>query len=435
MKANFINKKMIDGIFMNRQLFNLCNRKTKKLIFFVLLFLLCVSENLTNAQQVITLHSAIQAALQNNLTIRSQRLQTEYQKALIGASSNISQANIYAEVGQFNSIYRDNRLGIQQGIEFPTVYSNQRKLARKEWERSLLTLRHEEAELIKRVEMVYSELLVAFEKEKLLKYVDSLFFGFIRKTTLKFEKGDVNILEKVTAESQGNRIRQQLQLLHQEIFDLNIQLKFLLNSEDEIFPDSSNLLFKLKLPLDTASIIQHPSISIIQKQILMADIELKINRSKLLPNMMAGYSSTTIRGIGADDIFYNSSHRFNAAQFGIGIPLFFGSQKSSINATKFQKEIATNNLLAKSSELKGQLKSNIQKYITCNERIQYYINQGLPNANLIIETANQQFTMGEIGYLDWVILMNQAFEIKNSFTDAIQQFNQTVIEINYLTFN
>ena len=385
------------------------------------------------SQQVISLDLAIQKAVQNNLAIRSERLQSNFKRSLVRASANIPQANLNAELGQFNSIYRDNRFGIQQSIEFPTVYSYQKALATKQWEGSLMNVRLKEIELIKRVELVYLELMIALEKQKVLQQADSLYSEFIKKSSLRLEKGDANILEKVTAESQAKRIKQQLIFLQQTILELTIHLQFLLNTDEILVPDTSSMFYKLRGQIDTAGYLAHPSLGIIENQKTMANIEKKIERSKLLPDFMAGYSSTTIRGIGADDIFYSSSQRFNSAQFGIGIPLFFGSQKSKINASKIQQEIAANQLLEKAAEMRGQLKSLIQKYKICNDRLDYYVQTGLPNSETIIETANLQFSMGQIGYLDWVLLMNQSFEIKNEFTDALREFNQTVLEINYIT--
>ena len=56
-----------------------------------------------------------------------------------------------------------------------------------------------------------------------------------------------------------------------------------------------------------------------------------------------------------------------------------------------------------------------------------------PNAILISETANRQFLGGDINYLDWVMLVNQALTIHNSYIDTINLYNESVIEWNYLT--
>ena len=50
---------------------------------------------------------------------------------------------------------------------------------------------------------------------------------------------------------------------------------------------------------------------------------------------------------------------------------------------------------------------------------------------LILETANKQFINGEINYLDWVMLTNQAINIQSNYLDAIKNLNESIIQINY----
>ena len=67
------------------------------------------------------------------------------------------------------------------------------------------------------------------------------------------------------------------------------------------------------------------------------------------------------------------------------------------------------------------------------EKLTYFEKTGLPNAILISETANRQFLGGDINYLDWVMLVNQALTIHNSYIDTVNLYNESVIEWNYLT--
>ena len=62
----------------------------------------------------------------------------------------------------------------------------------------------------------------------------------------------------------------------------------------------------------------------------------------------------------------------------------------------------------------------------------YFENTGLKNAQLIFETANKQFSNGEIDYLDWVMLTNQAINLQSNYMDAVKSYNETIIQINYL---
>ncbi|MBP7274538.1 MAG: hypothetical protein KA974_11925, partial [Saprospiraceae bacterium] len=57
----------------------------------------------------------------------------------------------------------------------------------------------------------------------------------------------------------------------------------------------------------------------------------------------------------------------------------------------------------------------------------------LQNAAVIKQTANQQFSKGEINYLDYVMLIHQAISIDNNYVDARQALNNAMIQLNFIT--
>ena len=71
-----------------------------------------------------------------------------------------------------------------------------------------------------------------------------------------------------------------------------------------------------------------------------------------------------------------------------------------------------------------------QKYA---QAVAYYENTALPNADKIARTANNQFLGGDINYLEWVLLMNQAITVRSEYIDALRNLNNTTIQLkNYL---
>ncbi|MFM9944252.1 MAG: TolC family protein, partial [Bacteroidia bacterium] len=62
-----------------------------------------------------------------------------------------------------------------------------------------------------------------------------------------------------------------------------------------------------------------------------------------------------------------------------------------------------------------------------------YENTSLKRVEIITKAASQQFANGEINYLEWTMLINNAISIQSSYIDAIQELNKTIIQLNYLT--
>lgn len=71
----------------------------------------------------------------------------------------------------------------------------------------------------------------------------------------------------------------------------------------------------------------------------------------------------------------------------------------------------------------------IQKYAVS---LNYFEGQGLKNADLIISTASKQFVGGEIDYLQWVILVDQAINIRNEYLESLYNYNLAVIQAQKL---
>jgi heavy metal efflux system protein len=385
------------------------------------------------AQEKITLQNGIEIALRNNLRVKNENLKSEYQQKLIKSSLSIPQANFSLEAGQINSAYTDTRLSISQSISFPTVYTIQKKLLNEEWKAAVLTIALRETELKRAVTQLFYTVIIYREKEKLLLKADSIYVEFLSKTNFRFAKGESNILEKTTAELQKGNIQLQLNALRQEIDMAKLQFQLLLNTESNYEPMATNVKIDFPISLDSSVINQHPLLKVFQQQKLVAMTNTTLEKSRLLPNLSIGINSMSIRGNGADNITYDASTRFNSAQIGFGIPIFGGSQKAIINASKVTESIANNNFQQQFYQLRHDYQNAFLQYQTNLQSVNYFENTALKNAALIVETANKQFINGDINYLDWVILVNQSIAIQSNHLDALKMLNESIISINYLT--
>ncbi|MCF8423501.1 MAG: CusA/CzcA family heavy metal efflux RND transporter [Bacteroidia bacterium] len=396
------------------------------ILFFGIVF------NQANAQTTISLQAAIDTALKNNLTIKHEKLKSDYHRKIIKTSASIPLANVIGEYGQMNSYYTDNAFSISQSFNFPTVYVNQKRLLSEEWKNAVISITLKEVETKKMVRQIFFTFIYLLEKEKLLLKNDSIYSSFLEKANLRLAKGESNILEKTTAESQRGNIAIQLKQLQQDIAITQLQFGIILNSTTSFLPVELNKKLNLEVSSDSSLINQHPLLKMMEQQKKLATINRKLEKSKLLPDFSIGYNNMTMNGIGSDNKTYNYSTRFQSVQVGLGIPLFFGAQKAKISATKVNQSISENSYLIEKNSLQNQFQSIISQYQTNLETVSYYEKTALKNAKLINGTADKQFINGEINYLDWVMLTNQAINIESNYLDAVKNLNETIIQINYL---
>lgn len=406
------------------------NIKKKINLIFVLCYACC---GISLAQTPITLQKALETALKNNYSIKSERLKAQYQQKIIKTATTIAPTNIIGDYGQMNSVYNDTRFGISQSFNLPTVYSRQKKLYTEEWKSSALNVTLKEAELKREVSKVFYNLVYLNEKEKLLLKTDTIFREFLTKSELRFKKGESNILEKTTAGAQQGAVRMQLIQLNEEKEMVQNQFQLLLNSEEIVLahPDTSKLV--LDKTVDSTLVAQHPYLIFLEQQKKSSTAATKLEKSKLLPNLILGYNNTSITGNGSDDVFYDKSKRFQSAQFGIGIPLFGGAQKAKVEVSKIGEALTNNELEREKQILQKQFNATLNKYKSSLEKLDYYEKTALPNAEIITKTANLQFLNGAISYLDWVLLINQSIAIKSNYIDTVLTYNESVIQLNYLT--
>src|SRR6267142_321488 len=100
----------------------MCTFKIYNLKFIIIWAALFISI-FANGQKL-TLDQAIQAALQNNLGIKSAEYQIDYFKELKKTGTDIGKLSAVWIHGQYNSIYQDNNLTLQQTIPFPSTLVN-----------------------------------------------------------------------------------------------------------------------------------------------------------------------------------------------------------------------------------------------------------------------------------------------------------------------
>lgn len=403
------------------------NHSIKAVSIFVFIF---ISIN-TSAQTPITLQQAIDTALVHNLSVKNEKLKTNYHQKLIKSATNIPSTNFGGQFGQINGFYTDLSLNVSQTINFPTVYSRHKDLLNEEWKSSVLNLKIKETELKKLVTDTYFNLLYIQQKRKLLIENDSLFSEFLHKSNLRFQKGESNVLEKTTAENQRGQIALQLSQLEQDWEIVQLQFQYLLNTTTVFVPVENDVLAPNILLSENPEFDSHPLIQYWKQQQNIAVANTRVEQSKLLPEITLGYNIMGMKGMGVNNIEYDRQLRFHSVQFGLGIPIFNGSQKSKINASKINEQIAGNAYESNLKNIEMKFENAVMQYQKYQDAVLYFEVTALENAETIKTTADKQFLNGAINYLEWVLLMNQAIDIQSDYIEALRNRNNALTEINF----
>ena len=419
---------------------SLFKRQSVKTFSVLLLLMVCSTGfNSIYAQQTksINLKQAVQIALENNLSVRSSEYSVNVQKALKGASLDIPKTNIDGEYGQFNSNGKDNSFAISQSFAFPTVYINQNKLAQANIKSSEWQLKISQLEIATQVKQIYWQLVYLNSKQKLFAYQDSLYTDFQKAAELMAKTGETNRLEMISARSQSMEIKNQLQQINADLQIYTQKLQIILNVETPLCPADTVLHCIDYMPdAEIFRIAANPSASYINQQIEVSRIEKKVENSLALPDLNIGYFSQTMQG--TQDIdgvprLMGAEDRFTGIQFGIAVPLWFAPYSAKSKAAKYREKVAEIDAENYSKQLSGSYNALILELTKNRNSVDYYRQQAIPEADLIIEQATKSYHSGAMDYIDYNQTLNRALQIKQNYLDAQNEYNQTVISIEYIS--
>ncbi len=395
--------------------------------------------NIMKGQQPVSvnIHDAIQMALDNNLSVRSSALSVDESKALKGAAVDLPKTNIDGQYGQFNSYTNDNSFSVSQSFAFPSVYVNRFRLANaniksSEWQKKVSML-----EIATQVKQVYWQYVFLNAKRKLLSYQDSLYSGFLRAAELRARSGETNKLEMITARSQSLEIKNQLYQITADAAIYNRKLMVLLNSSLLVVPEESTLYrIDFSIISDSLSVMQNPSLGYVEQQIVVSKIEKKLERSQMLPDLNLGYFSQTIIGtqeVNSTSRNFGAGFRFTGVQAGISIPLWTPPFTARSKAASIRENIARTDAESYRKSVSGNYHSLLDEFSKFSSTVDYYEKQAVPEAEMIIEQATLSYKAGALDYLDYVLTLNRALSIKQNYLDALNNCNQTIISIEYIT--
>lgn len=399
--------------------------------------LLVVLSSVSQAQQHLSLEEMLKQADIGNLNLQAIKKESLYWKQLQTGVFDPAKTLIGGEYGNVNSAQTDTRFFINQSFNLPHVYRRHQTFYKSAEEAQQQMGYWKQAELNREVKFVFYQLTDLLERKKLLLRIDSVYSRFQQAAALRLQTGESNILEKTTADAQLQQLKVQQQQTEADIAIEQKKLQWLLNTDTVMLPEYQSLkLANTKMP-DTADIKAHPQVQYNAMQERTAAAQTAIERSKLSPDITAGYSNQSFVGYqsldGVTQEYYGTGRRFHVASLSVGIPLFNAATKARIRAGKVNEEVARIHTQATEHQLKNQLQQLTEEYRKQQTSINYYEQTGLQQAELIVKSARLSFEKGEINYLEWTVLMNNAISIQMNYLDAVHAYNQVIIATEYLT--
>jgi cobalt-zinc-cadmium resistance protein CzcA len=405
-------------------LYALFIRKRKVKVASVATVLIMLFAFSSNAQNNISLNDAIALSLKNHPMMFSGEYAVQQQMQLKKTVFTLDPLNVTYTGGQINSNVNDYNLNATSGIKFPTEIIAQSQFQKQQIVLAQSQLNVTKAALVKNVSVAYVQFQYGLQRLNLLDSLEIIYTNFSKYANKKYAVGESGLLEKVAAESQLKEI--QLKKKEAEsyliIYKSNLQQWIGTTENISVAPIIN---FKLQTPelIDT-SVLKTTPMFLLQKQQLNVSIaNYKLEKSKFSPSLQFGYFNQSLDKVKS----------FNGFMVGTSIPFFKTGQKGRTKSSQLGVKISEMELQNLQLNLNSAYSEALQQFNINNQSLNYYQTEGLNLANTLFTVANKSYQSGDIGYTEFIMSIQNAFDIRNNYLLTLNNYNLSIINLNFIT--
>jgi cobalt-zinc-cadmium resistance protein CzcA len=380
---------------------------------------------LSAQESSLTLDGLVEIALENNAGLKAESLKVNKSDAMISSAFSFDKTRIYYEYDQNNIAINGepiNVIGVEQDFLFPTVYFSKKKVNKAGFDLESSSYEVQKKILKKKVTSRFYAYQYAKERESIYKQIDSLFRNFAAIAERRFELGETNYLEKITTQSRQKQIEIKLEEATQDVVLAYRNLIKVVQVEDSI---NIGPAFQKKVKLSPKDLENSLELEYYSNRVDLFNNQRSYEKQLLLPDLSLSYFQGSNSGL---------NETLSGYYLGLKIPLLFFGQSSKIKASSIAREIAVEESKEYEVQLNIEYASLNAELIKQEKALKYYEHEGTVLSDEILKTATVSFKNGEINYFQYILSLENAYEIKLDYLKSLNEYNQTVIAINYLTY-
>lgn len=392
--------------------------KRNSLPVLVMLLFTC---NVLQAQITLTEQQAMEMALKNSPAIQAAILQVKQQKQLQGTSFNLANPDITVEspTGEFMTV------GVLQSFEFPSVYVKQGQLARQQTVLAEKGKTITEADIRQMIKTTYLNLQYNNELLQRIKSQDSISNSIAEAAERQFAAGQVDFVIKTFAAAQYGEVHNRYLQVQTDASVALHQLQLYTRLTDSIVVSpltKAGATILTNQAIDSSTLAGTPLVQYYLQTQSVARKSLQLERNKALPGFSFGYMN---QGLKNTEI----PLRLRA---GINIPVWFWQYSAAIKAAKTNLQITQQNTLDQQQKLTARIQQVKGEALKSQTALAYYEGAGLKQADDLISSSSRMFTAGQSDYITYLRTLADAYTIQLSYLESLRNYNQAIINLNYL---
>ena len=365
----------------------------------------------------LSLKACLERASTRNALLATGIADVKTAEAFINSGKELPKGTVDGQYGKTQtSTSQDYTFMFSQSIPWPTLLKAQVKALTSAKVMSEKRLKITQNLVVSSVKLYYYQILAQQKNLEFLASQDSLYTQMKRAATIKFQQGETNRLELMAAETRLREFQQKRIALEADQKTAYQNLAYWINEpgEFEIEGKESVTMESGAAGLDLS---KNPTIELLAEQVEHGKLLTAVERERLKPDVRIGMTNQSIENIGGQ----------NFVQAGLAIPIFGKGQKAKIASAKFQEEAFVSQKIQAESALKTDYKNAEAAVAKYRASLAYYTSTALPQAILLEKTALKSYQQGEIEYVEMLQNTQQAWQIRESYIQEVNAYNQAII--------
>lgn len=376
----------------------------------------------SQAQTKISLNELLEKVSGKNLELKSEGLQIQRERLEKKYAYSMNSTNFSLGYGQFNSSVGDYQFQVNQGLGNVFSYKKNQQLS--DSRVNLLTTRS----LVKKhvlelqVEQLYNQWLYVLEKKKLFYKMDSIYKKGLSRAEIRYQKGETDYMEKQFFKAEVEQIIQQKILNDKECSEIQNQIYMLCNLDfnEKLIPEEYFARLNRVLESEELNPLYTEEFSKAQE----------VNEMNLMLQKQQRFPVITVGGVMQS---LDKDYNYYAGVLGVNIPIFYTSYKKAKEQSKVDAEIIENEKQKIERQIQTRISVLNEEEKNYYEELKFFKDNHLDELQKMRKVAEMKYYYGEIDYLQYTSMLKSSVDSHVTFLDLINDYNQIVIELKYIT--
>lgn len=367
--------------------------------------------------RTLSLRTCLSQASSRNALLATGLADIKTAEAFIQSGKELPKGTVDAQYGKTQTYYsQDYTVMASQSIPWPSLLKAQVKSLTSAKVMSEKRLKITQNLVASSVKFYYYQILAQQKNLAFLASQDSLYTQMKRAATIKFQQGETNRLELMAAETRLREFQQKRLSLEADQKTAYQNLAYWINEPGEFEIEGKESLTMESGPAGL-DLSKNPTIELLSEQVEHGKLLTSVEKERLKPDVRIGVTSQSIENVGGQ----------NFVQAGLAIPIFGKGQKAKIASAKLQEEAFFSQKIQAESALQTDYKNAEAAVAKYRASLAYYTATALPQAELLEKTALKSYQQGEIEYVEMLQNTQQAWQIRESYIQEVNAYNQAII--------